>query len=502
MTTTTCFRRLALAAALLGAALQGAQVAPKEKVLVLDKITYQKGVDQTAFEGIDELLKTKFTQSKYELLDRENYDTSAREEALGAKVDLVPAGYSIRGEIVQLLRSGKTRTIQDTPLAEYIATISLRVNDLRTQQPYEAETLRVVRYCQTPKDMLVYVVQRVVFAILMRDYPMYLMDAEDPEDLTLSYGADFLNKGEQYEIRRRRPLVDNDTGKKVFKEKTVGVCEVVDVGKNTSTARLLSGKAKVGDVLRFYENAEPFAVPAPAAPAPVAAPAPTAEVSAPAASVYPVKKPRIVVAPFCSKYQAVNVFGVTLPTRTWMDDVADHLNTILTQTGSFRVLDRSFGPELDRELNRIVNDPNASPNDVCRLSNKLTTDYLVVAEVIFSSVASPGVDFVTGLPLPPPSVVFAEVRFRCVMAPTTEIAWSDTVQINAAQFAGLTAPVFSSTSGAAAAQAIADAIQRRLAPADFARVQAARAAAAAEAAKNPAPPPPPLPVAQPVNAGF
>ena len=222
MTTTTCFRRLVLAAALLGAALQGAQAAPK-KYLVLDKITYQKGVDQTAFEGIDELLKTKFTQSKYELLDRENYDTSAREEALGAKVDLVPAGYSIRGEIVQLLRSGKTRTIQDTPLAEYIATISLRVNDLRTQQPYEAETLRVVRYCQTPKDMLVYVVQRVVFAILMRDYPMYLMDAEDPEDLTLSYGADFLNKGEQYEIRRRRPLVDNDTGKKVFKEKTVGV---------------------------------------------------------------------------------------------------------------------------------------------------------------------------------------------------------------------------------------------------------------------------------------
>ncbi len=502
MTTTTCFRRLALAAALLGAALQGAQVAPKEKVLVLDKITYQKGVDQTAFEGIDNLLLTKLTQAnKYTCRDRDAYDTAAREEGFGAKVDLVPAGYSIRGEIVQLLRSGKTRTIQNTPLAEYIATISLRVNDLRTQQPYEAETLRVVRYCQTPKDMLVYVVQRVALAILMRDYPMYLMDAEDADDLTLSYGADFLNKGEQYEIRRRRPLVDNDTGKKVFKEKTVGVCEVVDVGKNTSTARLLSGKAKVEDVLRFYENAEPFAVPAPAAPAPVAAPAPAAEVSAPAASVYPVKKPRIAVAPFCSKYQAVNVFGVMLPTRTWMDDVADHLNTILTQTGSFRVLDRSFGPELDRELNRIVNDPNASPNDVCRLSNKLATDYLVVAEVMFSSVASPGVDFVTGLPLPPPSVVFAEVRFRCVMAPTTEIAWSDTVQINAAQFAGLTAPVFSSTSGAAAAQAIADAIQRRLAPADFARVQAARAAAAAEAAKNPAPPPP-LPVAQPVNAGF
>ena len=98
-----------------------------------------------------------------------------------------------------------------------------------------------------------------------------------------------------------------------------------------------------------------------------------------------------------------------------------------------------------------MNDPNASPNDVCRLSNKLATDYLVVAEVMFSSVASPGVDFVTGLPLPPPSVVFAEVRFRCVMAPTTEIAWSDTVQINARpktrRFAFLIASPFLSARG-------------------------------------------------------
>ena len=134
MTTTTCFRRLALAAALLGAALQGAQAAPKApKWLVLDKITYQQGVDRTAFEGIDNLLLTKLVQArKYKCLDRDAYDTAAREEGFGAKVDLVPAGYSMRGEIVQMLRSGKTRTIQNTPLAEYIATVSLRANDLRT----------------------------------------------------------------------------------------------------------------------------------------------------------------------------------------------------------------------------------------------------------------------------------------------------------------------------------------------------------------------------------
>ena len=507
-------KRAALALLLLGFAAPSAEAAPKApKWLVLDKITYQQGVDRTAFEGIDNLLLTKLVQAgKYKCLDRDAYDTAAREEGFGAKIDLVPAGYSMRGEIVQLLRSGKSRTIQNAPMAEYIATVSLRANDLRTQQPYEAETLRVVQYCQTPKDMLVYVVQRVALAILMRDYPMYLMgdpeDGIDPEDLTLSYGADFINKGEQYEIRRRKALVDDDTGDTVYKEKTVGVCEVTDVGKRTSTARLISGKAKIKDVLRFYD-ADPLGVPpppaapvaaapAPVAAAPVAAPAAPVEVSA-HPSPFPKKHPRIAVAPFISKYPSVNIYGVAIPSRQWMDDAADHLNIGLTQCGSFRVLDRSFGPEIDRELARITNDPNADPNDVCRLSRKLATDYLVVAEVIFSDVHSRGTDYVTGLPLPPLSVVFAEVRFRCVMAPTTEIAWTDIVRLDASKFGG-TAQIFSSDSAAAAAMAITDAIQNRLDPEGFARVQAARAAAAAN--QPPPPPPAPVPVAQPVNAGF
>ena len=496
-------RRIALVALAASAALSLTAAPKAPKWLVLDKITYQKGVDTTAFEGIDSLLLTRLVQArKYKCLDRDAYDTAAREEGFGAKVELVPAGYSMRGEIVQCLPSGKTRTLQNTPLTEYIATVSLRANDLRTQQPYEAETLRVTRYCQTPKDMLVHVVQRVALAILMRDYPMYVMDAdEDDGELTLSYGGDFLSVGEQYEIRRRKAIVDDDTGDTVYKEKTVGVCEVTDTGKNTSSARLVSGKAKVKDVLRFYENAEPFAVPPPAAPvaAPaVPAPAPVArEISA---SPFPRKKPRIAVAPFFSKQATFGIYGNAIDSRTWMDDVADHLNIFLTQTDSFKVLDRSFGPEIDRELNRIVNDPNASPNDVCRLSNKLATDYLVVADVMFSDVASPGKDYVTGLPLPPPSVMFAEVRFRCVVAPTTQIAWADIVRMDASRFGG-TPQVFSSTSAEAAAGAITDAIWQRLSPGDFAKAQEIRAAEAAKAAQQ-QPAPAPVPVAKPVNLGF
>ena len=374
--------------------------APKTpKWLVLDKMTYQSGVDRVAFEGIDKLLLTRLVQAKkYKCLDRDMYDTAAREEGFGGKADLIPAGYAMSGEIVQLLKSGKSRSIAGMAKSEYIATVSIRANDLRTQQAYEAETLRVAAYCQTPKDMLVHVVKRTALAILMRDYPMYVMDVdEDDGELTLSYGADFLEPGEQYEVRRRKAIVDDDTGEEVYKEKTVGVCEVTDVGKNTSAAKLISGKAKLKDVLRFYESDEGAAPPVPAAS--------VQEVSA--RPFPPAKKPRIAVAPFITKSKTVTVWGNSLEARSWLDTLIDHLSIQLTNTGSFRTLDRSFGPEIDRELDRIVNDPNANPNDVCRLSKKLATDYLVVAEVMFSDVASPGKDYVAGRPLLPPGAQFS-----------------------------------------------------------------------------------------------
>ena len=488
---------IAALASLSAASLSAAPTAPKW--LVLDKITYQSGVDRTAFDGIDKLLLTKLVQAKkYKCLDRDMYDTAAREEGFGGKADLIPAGYAMSGEIVQLLKSGKSRSIGGTAKSEYIATVSIRANDLRTQQPYEADTLRVAAYCQTPKDMLVYVVKRTALAILMRDYPMYIMDYDDDDDeLTLSYGADFLEVGEQYEVRRRKAIVDDDTGEEVYKEKTVGVCEVTDVGKNTSSAKIVSGKAKVKDVLRFYENDEGAAPPMASAPV-VSAPA--AEVKA---SPFPAKKPRIAVAPFITKSVAVSVWGNSIDARNWLDTLVDHLSIQLNHTGSFKTLDRSFGPEIDRELNRIVNDPNSNPNDVCRLSKKLATDYLVVAEVMFSDVASPGKDYVTGLPLPPPSAQFAEIRFRCVHAPTTEIVASDIVRVDSQYFYG-TVETFTSGSSEWAAANVASMIQAKIDPAGFSRRQtelkaaaeaAASAAAAAPASAEPAP-------SQGINLGF
>ena len=495
----TFAKAIACAAAALLAGF-GAKAEPTgaPKWLVLDKITYQSGVDKFAFEGIDNLLLTKMAQSKYKVLDRDAYDTAAREQGFGAEVELIPAGYSIRGEIVQLQPSGKTRTVARAQTREYIATVSIRVYDLRTQQPYEAETLRVAKYVETPKDMLVFVVQRMALAILMRDYPPYIMDYdEDDNTITLSYGKDFFNVGEQYEVRRIKKIVDDDNGDTVKKEKTIGVCEITDTGAKTSAAVMISGRARVKDELRFYANADAAPVPPPE-PAPVAvapAPAPREIVATP--NALPRRKPRIAVAPFISKRRAFSVYGTPIVARAWMDDVADHLNNELTQCGSFRAFDRSFGFETDRELARIVNDPNANPNDVSRLSNKLAADYMIVAEVIFSDVASAGIDFATGLPLPPPSSIFAEVRFRCVNAPTTEMVWADVIRLDASRFAG-TPEIYSSTSAQFAANAIRQAIQNRFDPEGLKRFEAARAAAYVP----PPPPPPPPPPTSGVRLGF
>lgn len=465
--------------------------APKaSKWLVLNPMTYQSGVDRAAFEGVDKLLLTRLVQAKkYKCLDRDMYDTAAREEGFGGKADLIPAGYAMSGEIVQLLKSGKSRTIGGMPKSEYIATVSIRANDLRTQQPYEAETLRVTAYCQTSKDMLVHVVRRVALAILMRDYPMYVMDVdEDDGELTLSYGKDFIEVGERYEVRKRKAIVDDDTGEEVYKEKTIGLCEVTDVAKNTSSAVLVSGKAKVKDVLRFHKSREGALPPAMSVAQPAAV-APAAK------SVRPVMKPRIAVAPFITKAKSVSVWGNSIDARTWIDTLADHLSIQLTQTGSFRTLDRSFGPEIDRELGRIMKDPNADPEDVFRLARKLATDYLVVAEVMFSDVASPGKDYVTGLPLSPQSAQFAEVRFRCVHAPTTEIVVSDVVRVDSQYFYG-TPEIFTSGSTEWTAANVAAVIQAKIDPAGFARRQA-ELKATEESAPAPAPAP-----AQGINLGF
>lgn len=498
--------KTAVCAAAAFAALAGAGAetsAPKQKWVVLDPIAYSKGVDASAFDGIDNLLLTKLAQAdKYKCIDRNQYENSVREGEFGGESGIKPAGYSISGEIVQLQRAASPATASASPYTQFLATVSLRVNDLSTQHAYSAETLRVKAFCETPKDMLVHVVDRVALAILSRDFPPYVMDAESDGSLTVNYGKDFLAKGEYFEVRRIKAITDVQTGDVLHRETPVGLCVVTSAGKSTSQAQLVSGNAAANDVLRPYEGED---APAPAA-IPVSAPAVAAPAGAPASGTrfaLPRKEVRIAVAPFISKSAQFHVGGLSITARQWMDDTADHICAELVQRGGFSVLDRSFGAETDAELKRIVSDPNANPADVVRLCNKLAADYVVVAEVVFSDVVSPGTDYATGLPLPPLDTRFAEVRFRCVNAPTTKIEWAESVSGDSRYFGG-TAEQFSSASAAYVAQAVADAIQAKFDPAALERELKLRAerAAAAEAAAAEAAKYRLAPSGAPVDTGF
>ena len=171
----------------------------------------------------------------------------------------------------------------------------------------------------------------------------------------------------------------------------------------------------------------------------------------------------------------------------------------------------TFVPDSSRRMNRrkiaLTLGVKAATHNQIVIFDTLTqhfTPYMQFAQsVMHKKLArrTGGIDFATGLPRPPPSVMFAEIRFRCVVAPTTQIAWADVVRMDASHFGG-TPQVFSSTSAEAAAGAITDAIWGRLAPDDFAKAQKIRAEAAAEAAKQPPPAQPAAPVAQPVQLGF
>ena len=98
------------------------------------------------------------------------------------------------------------------------------------------------------------------------------------------------------------------------------------------------------------------------------------------------------------------------------------------------MLDRNFDAEVNAELARL-SAANAAPTDAVRLNQKLGTDYLVVGTVTFSDIASPGVNPFTGQPLPLSSAVFATIHCRVLLAPTGQLKWADSLNLDILQYA-------------------------------------------------------------------
>jgi len=133
------------------------------------------------------------------------------------------------------------------------------------------------------------------------------------------------------------------------------------------------------------------------------------------------------------------------------------------------MVDRAFDREINAELARL-GAPNAAPEDAARLNRKLGTDYLMVGMVSFNDVQAPGVNPLTGQPLPRASALFAEINYRVLVAPTGQLKWTDTIRLDAAAFAAGDARSFVSMSAEAAAEAICDDMMANILPFEVVKV--------------------------------
>ena len=141
----------------------------------------------------------------------------------------------------------------------------------------------------------------------------------------------------------------------------------------------------------------------------------------------PDNRRRMVVVPFRSLTDKVNVFGQDLQVGTTCETIAAKLNENLTQTRRFTMLDRACNAETSAELSRL-NLENASAGDFGRFQQLLVTDYMVVGTVKMYSSPAPSYNQWTGTTTANDGP-FLEVAYRVILAPTSQLKWAGTIVV-------------------------------------------------------------------------
>ena len=141
--------------------------------------------------------------------------------------------------------------------------------------------------------------------------------------------------------------------------------------------------------------------------------------------LHPDNRRRMVVMPFRSLTDKVNVFGQTIQVGTRCEEIAARLNEDLTQTRRFTMLDRAFDAETQAELSRL-NLENASAGDFGRFQQLLVTDYMVIGTVKMYSSPSTSYNQWTGVTTQNDGP-FLEISYRVILVPTSQLKWAGTV---------------------------------------------------------------------------
>lgn len=146
---------------------------------------------------------------------------------------------------------------------------------------------------------------------------------------------------------------------------------------------------------------------------------------------------RMVVMPFRSLTESVTIDGATLKLDPNNETIADQLNTCLTHTRKFTMLDRQFNAETMAELSRL-NLSNASAGDLGRFKQLLVTDYMVAGTVKVYPQAAAVQNPYTGRTVAQDSVCM-EVNYRVLLVPSSQLKWADTVKVPYSVCAGASA---------------------------------------------------------------
>ena len=139
----------------------------------------------------------------------------------------------------------------------------------------------------------------------------------------------------------------------------------------------------------------------------------------------PDNRRRMVVVPFRSLTEKVDVFGQTIQPGARCEEIAARLNENLTQTRRFTMLDRAFDADTQAELSRLNHD-NAFAGDAGRSQQLLVSDYMVTGTVKMYSSPAASYNQWTGTTSASDGP-FLEIAYRVILVPTSQLKWAGTV---------------------------------------------------------------------------
>ena len=132
--------------------------------------------------------------------------------------------------------------------------------------------------------------------------------------------------------------------------------------------------------------------------------------------------PGIAIATFDTRASSYDLGDMKVPASEVRRDLAENLSMAFTQSGRFRVLDRAYLAEMEKEL-ETVSEGSVAPEEMARLGQRKGADLLLVGTIEDFQIGDSEREFYgakMGGYEP-----YVRVRYRLIDTTTTEILWSD-----------------------------------------------------------------------------